>query len=89
MGVGKVVASALGTLAVAAENVVVPDLWQRGELDAVGDAAFILWNVGRAGAVNHEQIGRAAAADRVVQDCSAIRSLCTELGVANDLHIDW
>ncbi|MDV2475474.1 diiron oxygenase [Rhodococcus zopfii] len=26
---------------------------------------------------------------RVVQDCSAIRSLCTELGVADDLRVDW
>lgn len=49
--------------------------------------------------VGHERIpgaqeliaetARAAAVGRVVQDCRAIRSLCTELGVANDLHIDW
>lgn len=31
----------------------------------------------------------AARSERVVQDCSAIRSLCTELGVADDLHVDW
>ena len=31
----------------------------------------------------------AAESGRVVQDCSAIRSLCTELGVAEELHIDW
>jgi len=31
----------------------------------------------------------AAESGRVVQDCSAIRSLCTELGVADELHIDW
>jgi len=30
-----------------------------------------------------------AAAYRVVQDCSAIRGLCNELGVADELHVDW
>ena len=66
---------------------------------AAGIEAFTGSDLGTwAAIVDAERVpgGRAMLADvaatpprRVVQDCSAIRRLCTELGVADELPVTW